>query len=102
MAMHHADLIFAVGARFDDRVTNNPDKFCPNAQIIHVDVDPASISKIINADIPIVGDALSVLEELDALVEAELGRTPGAAEAMPARRGGAKSASGATPMGWTM
>ncbi|MCY4343676.1 MAG: acetolactate synthase 3 large subunit [Gammaproteobacteria bacterium] len=72
MAMHHADLIFAVGARFDDRVTNNPDKFCPDARIIHVDVDPASISKIISADIPIVGDARRVLEELDPLVEAEL------------------------------
>ncbi len=82
MAMHHADLIFAVGARFDDRVTNNPDKFCPEARIIHVDVDPASISKIISADIPIVGDALSVLEELDALVETELAghsERPGAA-----------------------
>ena len=52
MAMHHADVIFAVGARFDDRVTNNPDKFCPNARIVHVDVDPASISKIISADLP--------------------------------------------------
>ena len=82
MAMHHADLIFAVGARFDDRVTNNPDKFCPDARIIHVDVDPTSISKIISADIPIVGDALSVLEELDALVETELAghsERPGAA-----------------------
>ncbi len=74
MAMHHADLIFAVGARFDDRVTNNPDKFCPDARIIHVDVDPASISKIITADIPIVGDARSVLQELDPLVEAELAK----------------------------
>ena len=76
MAMHHADLIFAVGARFDDRVTNNPDKFCPKARIIHVDVDPASISKIISADIPIVGDALSVLEELDTLVATELAGRP--------------------------
>ena len=82
MAMHHADLIFAVGARFDDRVTNNPEKFCPDARIIHVDVDPTSISKIISADIPIVGDALSVLEELDALLETELAghsERPGAA-----------------------
>ena len=64
MAMHEADLIFAVGARFDDRVTNNPDKFAPQATIIHVDVDPASIAKIIDVDIPIVGDATLVLEEM--------------------------------------
>ena len=44
-AMHQADVIFAVGARFDDRVTNNPKKFCPNARIIHIDIDPASIQK---------------------------------------------------------
>jgi acetolactate synthase-1/2/3 large subunit len=54
-AMHHADVILAVGARFDDRVTNTTDKFCPSAKIIHIDVDPTSISKIIPADIPIVG-----------------------------------------------
>ncbi len=76
MAMHHADLIFAVGARFDDRVTNNPAKFCPQAQIVHVDVDPASISKIIHADIPIVGDAALVLEEVDKLVAAALAQDP--------------------------
>jgi len=64
MAMHEADLICCIGARFDDRVTNNPDKFSPQATIIHVDVDPASISKIIEADIPIVGDAKLVLEEM--------------------------------------
>ena len=64
MAMHEADLIFAIGARFDDRVTNNPDKFSPQATVIHVDVDPASISKIINADIPIVGNAQDVLEQM--------------------------------------
>ncbi|MEM7078161.1 MAG: acetolactate synthase 3 large subunit [Pseudomonadota bacterium] len=64
MAMHECDLIFAVGARFDDRVTNNPDKFAPTARIIHVDVDPTSISKIVNVDIPIVGDARLVLEDM--------------------------------------
>lgn len=63
-AMHHADLIFAIGARFDDRVTNTPNKFCPFAKIVHVDVDPASISKTINADVPIVGPAASVLEDM--------------------------------------
>ncbi len=64
MSMHHADVILAVGARFDDRVTNNVKKFCPNATIIHVDIDPASISKTILAHIPIVGDVKSVLSDM--------------------------------------
>ncbi len=72
MAMHEADLIFAVGARFDDRVTNNPDKFSPGATVVHVDVDPASISKIIDAHIPIVGNARLVLEEMAEQLEKEL------------------------------
>ena len=76
MAMHHADLIFAVGARFDDRVTNNPAKFAPDATIVHLDVDPASISKIINADIPIVGPAGPVLAEIDRVIEAKLAADP--------------------------
>ncbi|WP_237068711.1 acetolactate synthase 3 large subunit [Microbulbifer guangxiensis] len=63
-AMHHADVILAVGARFDDRVTNTPGKFCPGAKIIHVDVDPASISKTIVADVPIVGTVKSVLGDM--------------------------------------
>lgn len=67
-AMHNADLILAVGARFDDRVTNNPAKFCPDAKIIHVDVDPASIAKVIAVDIPIVGPAKAVLTELNSAV----------------------------------
>ena len=66
MAMHNADLILAIGARFDDRITNTPSKFSPGARIIHIDVDPASISKIINADIPIVGQ---VKESLDSLIK---------------------------------
>jgi len=66
-AMHHADVIFAIGARFDDRVTNDLDKFCPNATIIHVDVDPTSVSKNIEAHIPIVGTCTSVLEEMLAI-----------------------------------
>ena len=78
MAMHHADLIFAVGARFDDRVTNDPAKFAPDAKIIHLDVDPASISKIINADIPIVGPAAVGLAEIDRVVEAKLAAHPDA------------------------
>lgn len=63
-AMHHADVILAVGARFDDRVTNTTSKFCPGAKIIHIDIDPASISKTIQADIPIVGSVQSVLSEM--------------------------------------
>ena len=66
MAMHNADLILAIGARFDDRITNTPSKFATGARIIHIDVDPASISKIINADIPIVGQ---VKESLNALIK---------------------------------
>lgn len=63
-AMHHADVILAAGARFDDRVTNTPSKFCPSAKIIHIDVDPASISKTVTADVPIVGPVDSVLNEM--------------------------------------
>jgi len=68
-AMHHADLILAVGARFDDRVTNNTKKFCPDATIIHIDIDPASISKTISAHIPIVGLVQPVLEDMLATVK---------------------------------
>lgn len=64
MAMHNADMIFGVGVRFDDRTTNNLAKYCPNAKIIHIDIDPTSISKTVNADIPIVGDAKKTLTQL--------------------------------------
>ncbi len=67
-AMHHSDVILAVGARFDDRVTNTPSKFCPNAKVIHIDIDPASISKTIAADVPIVGPVDTVLKDVLALV----------------------------------
>jgi acetolactate synthase-1/2/3 large subunit len=63
-AMHHSDLILAIGARFDDRVTNTVSKFCPDATIIHVDVDPASISKTVAAHVPIVGPVDTVLAEM--------------------------------------
>lgn len=63
-AMHHSDVILAVGARFDDRVTNTPGKFCPTAKIIHIDIDPASIAKIIGVHVPIVGPVNAVLTEL--------------------------------------
>ncbi len=62
--MHNSDLIFAVGTRFADRATNKVSKFCPNATIIHIDVDPASISKTVTANIPIVGDAKTVLTQI--------------------------------------
>ncbi|WP_288436063.1 acetolactate synthase 3 large subunit [uncultured Pseudomonas sp.] len=68
LAMHHSDVILAVGARFDDRVINGATRFCPNAKIIHVDIDPASISKTIKADVPIVGPVDSVLAEMVAVV----------------------------------
>jgi len=68
-AMHHADVIFAVAARFDDRVTNEIEKFCPMATIIHVDIDPTSVSKNVVADIPIVGTCNSVLREVMLLLE---------------------------------
>ncbi|WP_072671485.1 acetolactate synthase 3 large subunit [Vibrio injensis] len=61
MAMHHADLIFGVGVRFDDRTTNNLEKYCPNAKIMHIDIDPSSISKNVKVDLPIVGSAEQVL-----------------------------------------
>ncbi|MEZ5566751.1 MAG: acetolactate synthase 3 large subunit [Halioglobus sp.] len=70
MAMHHSDCILAVGARFDDRVTNTVEKFCPGAKIIHVDIDPAAISKTVMADIPIVGPVQAVLTDLLAQIAA--------------------------------
>jgi acetolactate synthase-1/2/3 large subunit len=75
-AMHASDLIFAVGARFDDRVTNNPAKFCPDAKVVHVDIDPASISKIITADVPIVGPVATVLVDMEAQIDTALTKNP--------------------------
>ncbi|HHK5874850.1 TPA: acetolactate synthase 3 large subunit [Serratia marcescens] len=70
--MHHADVIFAVGVRFDDRTTNNLAKYCPDATVLHIDIDPTSISKTVDADIPIVGDARQVLVQmLELLVQDE-------------------------------
>lgn len=68
MTMHHSDVILAIGMRFDDRVTNDLTKFCPNAKIIHIDIDPASISKTVKADIPIVGPVDTILTELVSVV----------------------------------
>ncbi|MBN1084686.1 acetolactate synthase 3 large subunit [Erwinia aphidicola] len=64
MTMHHSDVIFAVGVRFDDRTTNNLAKYCPNATVLHIDIDPTSISKTVAADVPIVGDAKQVLQQM--------------------------------------
>ncbi|PKM13584.1 MAG: acetolactate synthase 3 large subunit [Gammaproteobacteria bacterium HGW-Gammaproteobacteria-3] len=64
MAMHESDVILAVGARFDDRVTGKLAQFCPHARIIHIDVDPASISKTVKVAIPIVGQVKPVLEQM--------------------------------------
>lgn len=65
MGMHECDVLIAIGARFDDRVTGDLKSFCPYAKIIHVDVDPASIAKNVKVDVPIVGDVLNVLSEMN-------------------------------------
>ncbi len=72
MSMHHCDVLIAIGARFDDRVTGALEKFCPEAKIIHIDVDPASISKNVKVDVPIVGEVAPVLDAINAL----LGKSP--------------------------
>ena len=71
MGMHHCDCLIAIGARFDDRVTGNLEKFCPDAKIIHVDVDPASISKNVKVDVAIVGDVVDVLDAFNAQLGTE-------------------------------
>jgi acetolactate synthase-1/2/3 large subunit len=71
MAVHHSDVLVAVGARFDDRVTGKVDAFAPHAEIIHVDIDPSSISKNIKVDVPIVGDCRRVLRALIEAVKQE-------------------------------
>jgi len=74
MAMHHADLLIAVGARFDDRVTGKLSDFCPGARVIHIDIDPTSIKKNIHAHIPIVGDVKTVLRQLNVYLRAMDGK----------------------------
>ncbi len=64
LAMHHCDVLLAVGARFDDRVTGEIKYFCPKSKIIHIDIDPSSISKNVRVHVPIVGDAAKVLQQL--------------------------------------
>ena len=75
MAMHHCDVLIAIGARFDDRVTGDLAKFCPTARIVHVDIDPSSIAKNVKVDVPIVGSVSHVLTELNKLIE-ESGHKP--------------------------
>lgn len=70
MAMHESDVIIAVGARFDDRVTGKLDEFCPYAKIVHIDIDPSSISKTVRVDVPIVGQVTDVLKEMIKLINA--------------------------------
>jgi acetolactate synthase-1/2/3 large subunit len=81
LALQESDLIIALGARFDDRVTGKESEFAPHAKIVHVDVDPAEISKIRHADVPIVGDAKDVIADLTAaFVRASEQNTPDLAE----------------------
>jgi acetolactate synthase I/II/III large subunit len=78
LAMHEADLVVCVGARFDDRVTGKLDHFCPDAKIVHVDIDPASIGRIVKADVGLAGDCRVVLAALGdrlAAMEARLAPT---------------------------
>ncbi|MCY3727994.1 MAG: biosynthetic-type acetolactate synthase large subunit [Nitrospira sp.] len=70
MAIHYSDLVIAIGARFDDRVTGKVSEFCPGAKIIHIDIDPTSIRKNIHVDVPIVGDCKCVLQELNSVLRA--------------------------------
>jgi acetolactate synthase-1/2/3 large subunit len=79
MAMHNCDVLIAIGARFDDRVTGNVEKFCPTARIIHVDIDPASISKNVKVDVPIVGPVDQVLKEMLAALKEAPARADAAA-----------------------
>ncbi|HAS51670.1 MAG TPA: acetolactate synthase 3 large subunit [Gammaproteobacteria bacterium] len=71
MAMHECDTLIAIGARFDDRVTGKLDKFCPTARIVHVDIDPSSISKNVKVDIPIVGSVPNVLRAMISVIRDE-------------------------------
>jgi acetolactate synthase-1/2/3 large subunit len=68
MAMHYSDLLIAIGARFDDRVTGKLSEFCPEARVIHIDIDPTSIKKTFHAHIPIVGDVKAVLRQLNLML----------------------------------
>jgi acetolactate synthase I/II/III large subunit len=75
MAMHYSDLLIAVGARFDDRVTGKLSEFCPEARVIHIDIDPTSIKKTFHAHIPIVGDVKAVLHQMNMMLRSMDGNT---------------------------
>ena len=85
-AMHDCDLMIAVGARFDDRITGRLDAFAPHSQKIHIDIDPSSINKNVQVDLPIVGDCAHVLEDLVRLWRSE---------ALPVDKEGAQGVVGA-------
>ena len=68
MAVQQSDLLIAIGSRFDDRVTGKVSEFAPNARIVHIDIDPGSISKTVKVDIPIVGDAKAILTEINKII----------------------------------
>ncbi len=72
-AMHHSDLVIAIGARFDDRVTGRLSDFCPHARVVHVDIDPTSINKVVKADVPLTGDANALLGALLERLDGEEG-----------------------------
>ncbi len=69
MAMHDCDVLIAIGARFDDRVTGDTEKFCPDAKIIHIDIDPSSISKNVKVHVPIVGNVKTVLSDFNGVLK---------------------------------
>lgn len=69
MAMHDCDVLIAIGARFDDRVTGKIAEFCPHAKIVHIDIDPSSISKTITVDVPIVGSVADVITDMNHLLD---------------------------------
>ncbi len=74
MAMHDCDVLLAVGARFDDRVTGDTSKFCPSAKIIHIDIDPSSISKIIEVDLSLIGETSKILKSLNNAVKPHISK----------------------------
>ncbi|MCG6936322.1 MAG: acetolactate synthase 3 large subunit [Proteobacteria bacterium] len=79
MGMHESDVLIAIGARFDDRVTGDVKKFCPDARIIHIDIDPSSISKNVRVDVPIVGDIKHVLGDMNKVIKAHKNKPDAAA-----------------------
>jgi acetolactate synthase-1/2/3 large subunit len=74
MAMHDCDVLLAIGARFDDRVTGDTSKFCPSAKIIHIDIDPSSISKIIEVDLSLIGETSKILKSLNNAIKPHISK----------------------------